>query len=140
MIKQSMGALFTAAILFFAGAAPAQTPTTQPAPTTKPTRVKLWEKTADVVDGPDTDANPLEPTMDIYLPPKETASGAAILILPGGGYTNLSTVKEGSDVAAFLLKHNIAAFVVRYRHAPRYHNPIPMQDAARAMRTLFHNC
>jgi len=35
-----------------------------------------------------------------------------------------------------LLSHNVAAFVVRYRHAPRYHYPIPVEDAQRALRMV----
>jgi acetyl esterase/lipase len=97
-------------------------------------RIKLWDTAPGIVAGKDTDTDPTEPTMDIYLPAH--GNGSAIIILPGGAYVHLSTAKEGSDVAHLLNGHGIAAFVVRYRHAPRYQYPIPMDDARRAIRTV----
>jgi acetyl esterase/lipase len=98
--------------------------------------MKLWPRTPDLADGADYEPDPLEPSLDIYLPPLDKATGAAILVLPGGAYVNLSTVKEGGDVARMLNTGNVAAFVLRYRHGPRYHNPIPLMDAQRALRTV----
>jgi acetyl esterase/lipase len=115
------------------GGAAAAAPASAPAGIT---RLKLWETAPGIVAGNETDANPTEPTMDIYLPPADKATGAAVMVLPGGGYSNLSMTKEGSDVARMWLSHNVAAFVVRYRHAPRYHYPIPLLDAQRALRTV----
>lgn len=108
------------------------TPTQAAAPA--PQRIHLWEKTPGVVPGKDTDTDPTEPTLDIYLP--QEPNGTALLVLPGGGYTHLSTTNEGKDVATYLVAHHISAFVLRYRHAPRYHNPIPLEDAQRAMRLI----
>lgn len=76
------------------------------------------------------------PTLTPYFPPKEKATGAAIIVCPGGGYSHLSEVKEGSDVAAWLNSLGITAFVLRYRIGMRYHQPAPLQDAARALRTV----
>lgn len=127
------------------GAAPAASSTkpATPFPSTPTaagvTRMKLWAETPAVVTGPDADANPTEPTIDIYLPPADKAVGTAVLVLPGGGYTNLSMVNEGSSEAKFLVEHNIAAFVLRYRHAPRYRYPIPIVDGQRAMRVVRSN-
>jgi acetyl esterase/lipase len=109
--------------------------TTQPAAP----RIKLWTTTPGVVEGKDTDTDPTEPTMDIYLPPRAGAPGAAMLVLPGGAYTHLSTIREGSDIAHMLVSHGIAAFVVRYRHSPRYQYPIPFLDGQRALRTVRAN-
>ncbi|MEQ1603264.1 MAG: alpha/beta hydrolase [Pyrinomonadaceae bacterium] len=78
------------------------------------------------------------PTITAFLAPKETATGAAVLVLPGGGYTRLSDVKEGSDVAKWLNSLGISAFVLKYRLGPRYNQPNPLLDAARAMRTIRH--
>jgi len=75
------------------------------------------------------------PTLTPYLPPKEKATGAAIIIYPGGGYDSLS-VREGAPVAEWLNSIGITAFVLKYRVAPRYHQPAPLQDAARAIRTV----
>jgi acetyl esterase/lipase len=75
------------------------------------------------------------PTLTPYLPAKEKATGAAIIICPGGGYTHLSD-REGPPVAEWLNTLGITAFVLKYRIGPRYHHPAPLQDAARAVRTV----
>jgi acetyl esterase/lipase len=99
-------------------------------------RMKLYATAPNVVAGPDTDENPLEPTIDLYLPPADQATGAAVLVLPGGGYSNLAMGHEGAQVGQFFLAHNVAAFVLRYRHGPRYHFPTTLLDAQRAMRVI----
>ncbi len=116
-------------------AAPATTLPTTTGPTGVP-RMKLWDKAPGAVAGADTDVNPAEPTLDIYLPPTDKANGTAVVILPGGAYSNLSMTNEGSDEAKFFVRNNIAAFVLRYRHAPRYRYPIPLLDAQRALRVV----
>ncbi len=134
--------LLAAASLLFAAAAPApSTPPNArlraPAPSGPPegiTRVKLYDKTPNLVAGRDTDASPLEPTVDLYLLKDSPTPAPAIVILPGGGYTNLSMANEGSSIARMFNSKGLAAFVVRYRHAPLYHSPIPLEDAQRAMR------
>lgn len=75
-----------------------------------------------------------KPSLTIYLPPADKANGSAVVVCPGGGYGALAVGHEGKDPAAWLNRHGIAAFVLRYRLGPRYHHPIPMQDAQRAMR------
>lgn len=76
------------------------------------------------------------PTLTPFLPPKEKATGSAIIVCPGGGYSHLSDVKEGSAVAEWLNSLGITAFVLKYRLGMRYHQPAPLQDAARALRTV----
>lgn len=76
------------------------------------------------------------PTITPFFPPKEKATGAAIVVLPGGGYSRLSDVKEGSQVAEWLNSHGIAAFVLKYRLGMRYQQPNQLLDAARAVRTV----
>ena len=76
------------------------------------------------------------PTITPFLAPKENATGAAIVICPGGGYSHLSEVKEGSDVAKWLNSLGISAFVLKYRLGMRYHAPSQLLDAARALRTV----
>ena len=76
------------------------------------------------------------PTITPFLAPKETATGAAIVVLPGGGYSHLSETKEGSDVAKWLNSLGISAFVLKYRLGPKYGQPNQLLDAARAMRTV----
>jgi pectinesterase len=75
------------------------------------------------------------PTLTPFLPLKEKATGAAIIVCPGGGYGHLAD-HEGAPVAEWLNSIGITAFVLKYRLGPRYHHPAPLQDAARAIRTI----
>ncbi len=76
------------------------------------------------------------PTLTPYLPAPEKATGAAIVIYPGGGYANLAT-HEGVDYARFLNEFGIAGFVLKYRlGSGGYRHPAMLQDAARAVRTV----
>jgi acetyl esterase/lipase len=75
------------------------------------------------------------PTLTPFLPPKEKATGAAVIICPGGGYLRLSP-KESGPSAEWLNSIGVAAFVLKSRLGPRYHHPAPLQDAARAIRTV----
>lgn len=85
----------------------------------------------------ETDAD--KPTVSVYLPPADKATGAAVVVLPGGGYGGLADGHEGKEPAEFLNKLGVAAFVVRYRLAPRYKHPAPLQDAQQAMRWVRAN-
>ena len=55
------------------------------------------------------------PFMQIYLPARAKATGAGIVIFPGGCYAGLTFDFEGTQQASFFIDHGIAAFVVRYR-------------------------
>jgi acetyl esterase/lipase len=74
------------------------------------------------------------PTLTIHLPPAEKASGAAVVICPGGSYRALSMENEGNLVAQWMNRHGVAAFVLKYRLGPRYHHPAPLDDAQHALR------
>lgn len=76
-----------------------------------------------------------KPTITAYIPASNPTK-TAVVIAPGGGYQHLSMVKEGSDVAAWLNARGVAAFVLKYRLGPKYHNPIELGDAQRAIRTV----
>lgn len=76
------------------------------------------------------------PTLTPYFPDSKSATGAAILVFPGGGYGGLAS-HEGEDYALFLNTLGIAAFVLQYRLGSNgYRHPIMFQDASRAMRVL----
>ena len=95
--------------------------------------IVLWENGAPGALGKE----PLDvPTLTPYFPAKEKATGAAIIVAPGGGYSRLSDVKEGSAVAEWLNTLGITAFVLKYRHTAKYPHPAPLQDAARAVRIV----
>ena len=80
-----------------------------------------------------------EPTLTISLPYRSaTNTGVGVVVCPGGGYGHLAVEHEGWQVAAWLNAHGIAAFVLQYRHAPDYGEPVPLMDAHRAIRTVRH--
>lgn len=76
------------------------------------------------------------PTLTPYLPDPDQATGAAIVICPGGGYSKLAP-HEAGDYARFLNEAGIAGFVLKYRlGSDGYRHPCMLQDAARAVRTV----
>ena len=58
-----------------------------------------------------------QPSITPYLPTAETATGAAVIIAPGGGHSALWMDHEGYNVARWLSQHGVAAFVLKYRLA-----------------------
>jgi len=76
------------------------------------------------------------PALTPYLPGPETATGAAVVICPGGGYEGLAD-HEGRDYALWLNLHGIAAFVLKYRlGAHGYRHPAMLHDVRRAIRVV----
>jgi acetyl esterase/lipase len=94
--------------------------------------IALWPAGAPGAIGNEADDIP---TLTPYLPPKGKANGAAIIVCPGGGYSHLAQ-HEGRPVAEWLNSIGITAFVLKYRHGPRYQHPAPLRDAQRAIRML----
>src|SRR6186713_131075 len=86
----------------------------------EPRRIKLYDKTPNLVEGRETESDPTEPTLDLYIPEAGKSTGVGVLLMPGGGYQSLTVPSEGPEPARFFLSHNISAFVLRYRHGPRY--------------------
>lgn len=58
-----------------------------------------------------------QPSMLAYLPSKESATGAAVVIAPGGGHRELWMDHEGYNIAKWLSAHGVAGFVLKYRLA-----------------------
>ena len=83
-------------------------------------------------------ANISKPDLTIHLPPEDRRTGAAVLVIPGGGYGNVCLRTEGEQIAPLLLERGIAAVVLKYRLPNRGHHEIPGADARRAMRQLRH--
>lgn len=80
------------------------------------------------------------PSISVFLPPKEKASGTAVIIYPGGGYGGVAAGHEGYDVAKKFNEMGVAAFVVKYR-LPSDQSMInkeigPLQDAQRAIQLV----
>jgi acetyl esterase/lipase len=116
------------ALLLFVTAAVAQTK--DPAPT------PLWPNGAPGALG---DASPLDQPRITPFPAPPTPgheTHTAILVLPGGSYAHLATDYEGVQVAKWLNKLGVSAFMLEYRLGPKYHHPIEMNDAKRALRWI----
>lgn len=88
-----------------------------------------------------------QPTITVYLPAREKATGTAIVICPGGGYEHLAIDKEGHDIARWLNTIGIAGVVLKYRlpgrksfssekdvHVVADQIHVAMEDAEAAMR------
>lgn len=74
------------------------------------------------------------PTLTPYLPDPTNATGAAMVICPGGSYAGLAA-HEGTDYALWLNQHGVTGFVLKYRLGSHgYRHPAMINDAARAMR------
>jgi acetyl esterase/lipase len=80
------------------------------------------------------------PSITVYLPPKEIANGTSVVICPGGGFLNIVYNGEGKDPAKYFNNLGVTAFVLKYRlfrmeNSP-YNQENPMQDIFRAMRVI----
>jgi acetyl esterase/lipase len=80
------------------------------------------------------------PTLAVYLPDQQTATGAAVIICPGGGYGMESYRLEGTNIAEAFNRKGIAAFILKYR-LPSDSIMIdkstgPLQDAQQAIKTV----
>jgi acetyl esterase/lipase len=80
------------------------------------------------------------PSITVYLPPREKATGTAVLIAPGGGFRELVFNAEGKQAAEFLNSIGVAAFALKYRLPGEQGSPYTpdnvRQDAYRAMRLI----
>jgi acetyl esterase/lipase len=84
-----------------------------------------------------------EPSLTIFLPPKEKSTGTAVIICPGGGYWIIAAGHEGNDVAKKFNEEGVAAFVLKYR-IPNNETMVekeigPLQDAQRAIQLVRQN-
>lgn len=107
---------------------PAQTPNQMNQPPAQP----LWTEGA-----PGAKGNQPEdiPSIQLYQPKADKATGSAIVVCPGGGYAHLAP-HEGHDIAVWLNSIGVTAVVLKYRLAPKYGHPAPLQDSLRAIRTV----
>ncbi len=115
-----------------AGLVMAQNSGTRPNPNVAPETIPLWESGAPGALG---NADEDRPTLTIFRPARQD-SGTAVIIAPGGGYVNLAINKEGWQVASWFNAMGVTAFVLKYRLGPKYHHPIELGDAQRAIRLV----
>jgi acetyl esterase/lipase len=81
------------------------------------------------------------PSITVFLPPKEKATGAAVVVCPGGGFRELGFNGEGIAPAKFLCDLGIAAVALKYRLPREEGSPYklpqdPREDGQRAMRLV----
>lgn len=84
-----------------------------------------------------------KPTLEVYLPEKEKATGTAVIIIPGGGYGVVVYQGEGISNAKQFAMNGIAAFVLKYRlpdDSIMLNKTIgPLQDAQQAIKLVREN-
>ncbi len=99
--------------------------------------VFLWEGPAPLAKGNGSEDRP---HLDVFLAPKEHATGCAMIVCPGGGFRERAMDWEGVQVAQWLNAQGIHAFVLSYRIRPAgYEQAVAWLDAARAVRYMrFH--
>lgn len=96
--------------------------------------VALWPYGAEEKSSDATDTAKIY----VFLPEKDKATGRAVVICPGGGYSILSLSFEGTDWTPFFNGMGIAAIVLKYR-MPHGNCNVPVSDAEEAMRTVRRN-
>lgn len=139
----------------------------QPGPTGR--QVALWPENVRI-QAPETDGNPemigsgsplvagrtwnfatyvSRPTITIY-PPKGENTGAAMLVLPGGGYAAVAMDLEGTEICDWITGHGVTCVILKYRtpqlwqraengvQSPPEEDLLPLEDAQRAMGLLRH--
>ncbi|RRA98885.1 alpha/beta hydrolase [Larkinella rosea] len=83
------------------------------------------------------------PTIAVFLPPKDKATGAAIMVIPGGGYSLLAYGHEGEEMAQWFNERGIAAFVLKHRlpddRTQTNRHEVPLADAMQGMKLIRQN-
>ncbi len=102
-------------------------------PTLGISTLQFWPSGAPEIQG--TPAADL-PTLTVFLPQEGKGTGSAVIVAPGGAYSNLSSNLEGRQVADWFTSQGVTAFVLKYRLGAKYLYPIPLQDAQRAVRLV----
>jgi len=145
-------------LMVFTAAAIAAQKNSSPAKTTAPDPAWVFPPKMQTVrlygDGPIPNSKPVadeetgadkgwiqkvsQPSIQVYLPAKAKATGASVVIFPGGAYWGLTFDYEGVQQANYFVDNGIAAFVVKYRlpnDAWMNDKSIgPLQDAQQAMK------
>lgn len=84
-----------------------------------------------------------EPTLTVFMPPAEKATGNAVLICPGGGYGVLAFDHEGFQIAKWLNENGIAGIILKYRlpsdQIMKNKSVGPLQDAQEGIRVIRRN-
>jgi acetyl esterase/lipase len=117
---------------------------------TEPTVIPLWPKGAPGFESRRNEPeqakdywvkNIHNPSLTVFLPPKDKANGAAVVICPGGGHRLLVWTAEGIDPAKYLNSLGVTVFVLKYRLGRDTLSPYKIEvhareDGLRAMRLV----
>src|SRR5690349_14253408 len=77
-----------------------------------------WTQQERTIDGTPVGTvvmNVVKPTLTAYLPERSRATGAGVIIAPGGAFVALATSLEGTELATWLQQRGVAAFLLKYR-------------------------
>jgi acetyl esterase/lipase len=139
-VRRRLGTLTLAVTPLLAGSALAQAPAAPPYPITAVDTAHgdrefhlLWPGGAPGALGNEAVD---KPKVTVYLAPDDRATGAAVVVCPGGGYQVVAADHEGKQIALWLNSLGVSAFVLQYRLGERYHHPVPLEDAQRAIRMV----
>jgi acetyl esterase/lipase len=92
--------------------------------------VLLYPDTATLIEEKD------KPSITPYLADKAKATGATVIVCPGGGYQNLAMDHEGVQIARWLNSLGVHAFILKYRLGPRHNHPKMLNDVSEAFRIV----
>jgi acetyl esterase/lipase len=126
--RASFGALLMVTLVMSSAAAKGQGPAERPAAGVP---IPLWPNGAPLAQGT---ADEDVPTLTPYYPEKPAPTGTAVIVCPGGSYMRLAMDHEGKQVAEWMNMIGVTAFVLKYRLGPKYHHPVMLMDAQRAIR------
>jgi acetyl esterase/lipase len=103
-----------------------------------PSALPLW---GEKIPGPASKDEQNIPTLTFHPAPAEKATGAAVVVCPGGGYSGRATDHEGKQIVEWLNARGVHAAVLKYRTATESKitpplEPGPMLDVQRAIRTV----
>jgi acetyl esterase/lipase len=133
-------------LILVSTAAMSQNPVLKIWPTGVPGSLKsdTWtEKVTEANGSPSRYEKVTDPTLTVFLPTAEKATGTAVLICPGGGYGVLAFDHEGFAIARWLNENGIAAYILKYRLPSdlimKDKSIGPLQDAQEAIRIIRRN-
>lgn len=108
--------------------------------------IKIWDNTtaphSNGITTPEREERPnlprdvSEAVLYLFRPDPSKATGQAVVICPGGGYSMLAIDREGYDMAKWFAANGIAAAVLKYR-MPNGHKEVPLEDAQQALRIMM---
>jgi acetyl esterase/lipase len=93
--------------------------------------ILLWP---DGAPGAQGTADEDKPSLTLYPASGPNKTSTGVIICPGGGYAHLAMDHEGVQIAVWLNNLGISAYILKYRLGPKYHHPVELWDAQRAIR------